>query len=79
MITAPILELDEQVTKNVNRMATSFLMPILQENQLPCIDLTQSAIGGDYHNFYDYHHLNNLGKTKYNSILAEELLKEFTK
>lgn len=77
LITAPILDLQKQVTKKTDPITQQYLTPIFDTNHIPYLDFTHLDIGLDYHNFYDYHHLNSLGKTKYNSILAEELLKQF--
>ncbi|MDZ4759397.1 MAG: hypothetical protein SGJ10_14830, partial [Bacteroidota bacterium] len=79
MITAPILKLQERLTVKIDAITKSYFLPILNKNNIPYLDFTHLSLGHDYHNFYDYHHLNSLGKTKYNSILAVELLKQFYK
>lgn len=77
MITAPILNIQQQITKKTDLITNKYLSPIFDKTQTPYLDFTHLDIGLAFHNFYDYHHLNNLGKTKYNSILAEELQKQF--
>ncbi len=77
MITTPILKLQPQITMQVDRIAQQHLLPILNKSNIHYLDFTHLDICHDFHYFYDYHHLNSMGKTKYNTILAQKLLKQF--
>lgn len=74
-ITAPILNTAPHIRTKIHYIQSKYLQPILDQEKIDYIDFTNIELTKDFRNFYDDHHLNYLGKKKYNTILAEELLK----